>query len=114
MRAGVPFNRRSSSPSGNNPTSRPPFRAQNRRGRFPLPSHLCQAVIHSQERNGAALASSKSACHSGTNEDRASEPLSSSTINLLTSIPFFFNDTATTEIYTLSLHDAQRLRQPRT
>src|SRR6266542_6483206 len=26
---------------------------------------------------------------------------------------FFFNDTATTEIYTLSLHDALPIRQPR-
>src|SRR5215467_12373064 len=87
MRAGVPFNRRSSSPSGNNPTSRPPSRAQSRRGRFPCPSHLCQADIHSQERNGDALASLKSACHSCAIEDKASAPLSSSTTNLLTSTP---------------------------
>src|SRR2546430_8664291 len=32
---------------------------------------------------------------------------------LLRSIFFFFNDTATTEIYTLSLHDALPIYQPR-
>src|SRR5436189_2938733 len=32
--------------------------------------------------------------------------LSSYSISFLCSFPFFFNDTATTEIYTLSLHDA--------
>src|SRR5258705_12466014 len=31
---------------------------------------------------------------------------------LLTSILFFFNDTATTEIYTLSLHDALPISEP--
>src|SRR6266511_2937517 len=87
MRAGVPFNRRSSSPNGNNPTSKPSSRAQNRRGCFPHPSHLCQAEIHSQERNGDALVALNSACHSGANDDRASAPLNSSTTNLLTSIP---------------------------
>src|SRR5260370_42370516 len=33
-------------------------------------------------------------------------PLSSPTLNISTCFFFFFNDTATTEIYTLSLHDA--------
>src|SRR5262249_46720598 len=84
-RAGVPFNRRFSSPSANNPTNRPSSRAQNRRGCFPRPSHLCQAEIHSQERNGDALVALKSAFHSGANDDKASSPLSSSTTNLLTS-----------------------------
>src|SRR5262249_6927444 len=83
----VPFNRRTSSPRANNPTSRPPSRAQNRRGCFPRPSHLCQAEIHSQERNGAAPLRSKSARHSGANDDKASGPFNSSTTNLLTSIP---------------------------
>src|SRR5262245_30912854 len=87
MRADVPFNRLSSSPSANNPTSSPPSRAQNRRGRFSRPSHLCQAEIHSQERNGDALVALKSACHSGANNDKASDPLISSTTNLLTSTP---------------------------
>src|SRR5215475_3358095 len=83
----VPFNRRSSSASGNSPTSRAPSRAQNRRGCFSCPSQLCQAVIHSQERKGDALASMKSARHSGPNEDKAWGPLSSSTTSLLISIP---------------------------
>src|SRR5215510_3448493 len=90
----VPFNRRSSSPSGNSPISRAPSRAQNRRGCFSCPSQLCQAVIHSQERNGDALASLKSARHSGPNVDKAWEPLSSSTTILLISIP---HPTSTTE-----------------
>src|SRR5262245_1547443 len=87
MRADVPFNRLSSSPSANNPTSSPPSRAQNRRGCFSRPSHLCQAEIHSQERNGVALVALKSACHSDANNDNASAPLCSSTTNLLTSTP---------------------------
>src|SRR5262245_60214912 len=87
MRAGVPLNLRSSSPNGNNPTRNPPFRAHNRRGCIPRPSHLCQADIHSQERNGEALAASKSACHSVARVDRDSYPLNSSTTNLLTSLP---------------------------
>src|SRR5262249_62134761 len=83
MRAGVPFNRRSSSPSANNPTSAPSSRAQSRRGRFSCPSHSCQAEIHSQERNGDALVSLKRARHSVSNDDNAFGPLISSTANFL-------------------------------
>src|SRR5436190_23673751 len=34
-------------------------------------------------------------------------------ITLMSACPFFFNDTATTEIYTLSLHDALPISGPR-
>src|ERR1043165_8754636 len=47
-----------------------------------------------------ARCSCSSSCRS---EEHTSEPQSSGLISLAV---FFFNDTATTEIYTLSLHDA--------
>src|SRR3989338_6687152 len=45
------------------------------------------------------------AWHTAINRDRKSTRLNSSHSSISSSV-FFFNDTATTEIYTLSLHDA--------
>src|ERR1044072_3173934 len=44
--------------------------------------------------------------HAGGDRDRKSTRLNSSHTDISRMPSFFFNDTATTEIYTLSLHDA--------
>src|ERR1039457_6019388 len=71
----------------------------------------------SQHSTAACQSRSRSRCVSTrvcTSAHGRSEVLLRPSPLLFSSFFFFFNDTATTEIYTLSLHDALPIYQPRT
>src|SRR3990167_5433118 len=57
---------------------------------------VCAEILHRD----------RSVCRATRTRDRKSTRLNSSHSQISYSVFFFFNDTATTEIYTLSLHDA--------
>src|SRR6202041_1529816 len=70
----------------------------------PLPASSLGTTVSTSE---AVLTSSST----GGTEDRKSTRLNSCHMSISNPV-FFFNDTATTEIYTLSLHDALPISAP--